>query len=283
MAANVLTNTKQDLIAALVQRELKEKASLTSFLTDLSSLAVKGSKSVSVPKLSSFTVQNRSFGAAASENAALTDSKDTINLDKNKIVLFGYDAHDAQQSTIEYKAAAIMRASAAHGRQINSDILTMWASVAGLNINAGTPADITTDDILDMREYLMYGFADMSKSYLVIAADQEKVMLKLPEFSRYDYRGGGAAPIINGVIGQVYGVPVIINQQVAAQQAFMVNLEGSAYAFGMAPAVAEQQAIAYGTGGVQVAVDTTYGVGGLQLGEAGAASGKSPLIAKLAD
>jgi hypothetical protein len=283
MAAQVLTNTKQALIAALVQKELKEKASLLPFLSDLSSLAIKGSKSISIPKLSSFTVQNRSFGAAATENSPLTDSVDTILLDKNKIVLFGYDSHDAQQSTIDYMMQAVMRASSAHGRQVNTDILAMWNSVASLNINGGTPADIDIDAILDMREHMLKSYVDMSTVALILSADQEKAMLKLPEFSRYDYRGIGPSPIINGTIGSVYGMPVIINQQVGAQQAYMVAKEGSAIAFQMAPAVAEQAEITYGTGGMKVAVDQLYGVGGLQIAENGAASGKSPLIAKLAD
>jgi hypothetical protein len=283
MSANNLTNTKADLIAALVQRELLEKASLTPFLMNFSGLAGKGAKSIEIPKLSSFTVQDRTLGAAVSENSPLTDSTDVISLNKSKIVLFGYDSHDEQQSSIDYMASAISRASAAHGRQINSDIISTWTSVAGLNVNGGTPADITADDILDMREFLISNFADMTKSYLVIAADQEKAMLKLAEFSRYDYRGGSASPIVNGQIGFVYGVPVLINQQVGASQAFMVNMEGCGYAFQKAPAVAEQVALQYGTGGKQVAIDCLYGIGGLQLGEGSAAVGKSPLIAKLKD
>lgn len=281
MAANVLTNTKADLIAALVQRELLERASLVPFVTNYSALAVKGAKSVSIPKLSSFTVQSRAFGAAATENAALTDSVDVINLNQNNIVLFGYDSHDEQQSSIDYMTAAIQRASAAHGREINSDILATWTATAGLDVNAGAPADITIADILDMREFLIGNYADMTKSYLVIAADQEKAMLKLPEFSRYDYRGGNSSPIVNGQIGFVYGVPVVINQQVASQQAFMVNMEGSGIAFQKAPMVAEDTALQYGTGGKQVAVDVLYGVGGLQLGQSGVGPTLSPLIAKL--
>jgi hypothetical protein len=283
MSANNLVNTKADLIAALVQRELLESASLSMCVGDYSSLAMKGAKSVSIPKLSSFTVQDRAFGAAASENAPLTDAVDVINLDKNKIVLFSYDSHDEQQSSIDYMANAIARAARAHGRQVNSDIITLWESVAELNINAGVPADITIDDILDMREQLIASYADMSTVKLVIAADQEKAMLKLPEFSRYDYRGNGPSPIVNGTIGFVYGVPVILNQQVKAQQAFMVAPEGSGLAFQKAPAVAEQSDVKYGTGGKLVAVDQLYGVGGLELEAAGAAAGKSPLICKLAD
>ena len=283
MTAQTLPNAKQALIAALVQKELKESASLLACVTDYSNLAVKGSKSISIPKLSSFTVQDRAFGAAASENAPLTDTVDVINLDKNKIVLFGYDAKDDVQSTIEYQANAIMRAASAHGRQVNSDIIAMWGSVAGLSVNGGVPADITIGAILDMREQLIKSFGDMTKAKLVIGADQEKAMLKLPEFSRYDYRGNGASPIISGTIGFVYGVPVIINQQVGSQQAYMVEMSGSGLAFQAAPSVAEQNELKYGTGGKLVAVDQLYGLGGLQLGEAGAAAGKSPLIAKLRD
>jgi hypothetical protein len=283
MAAQNLVNTKADLIAALVQKELLESASLVSFVSNLSNLAGKGAKSISVPKLSSFTVQDRAFGAAASENAPLTDSVDVINLDKNKIILFGYDAHDEMQSSIQYKVEAIRRAAMAHGRQVNADLIATWTAFAGLSVNGATPADITASDILDMREFLMENFADMSRTALILGADQEKAMLKLAEFSRYDYRGVGPTPIINGTIGSVYGVPVVINQQIGAQQAYMVNVEGSAIAFQMAPRVAEDTDLRYGTGGVQVAVDQLYGVGGLQLSEGTAAANKSPLIAALRD
>lgn len=283
MAANNLVNTKQDLISALVLRELKEKASLLPFVSDYSSLAIKGAKSIALPKLSSFTVQNRTLGSAATPNAALTDAKDTINLDKHKIVLFSYDAHDEQQSTIDYMASAVQRAASAHGRQINDDILELWQSVAGQNINAAVPANITAANILSMREFMLKNFADMGKTWLVIGPDQEKVLLGLAEFSQYQYRGDGVAPVVNGIIGSVYGVPVVINTQVEAQQAFMVNIEGSGYAFQMAPSVGEQPDLDFGTGGRKVAVDTDYGCGGLQLGQGTAAPGKSPLISKLFD
>jgi hypothetical protein len=281
MPANNLVNTKQDLIISLVQRELLESATLVSCLSSFQ--AGKGMKQIEVPKMSSFTVQDRAFGAAATKNAALTATTDVIALDKNKIVLFGYDEHADEQSVVDYLTAAISRAARAHGRQVNSDIIDLWDDVAGLNVNEATAADITVGDILDMREFLIENFADMNTAKLVIAADQEKAMLSLPEFSRYDYRGVGPAPVISGMIGSVYGVPVLINQQVGAQQAYMVAPEGSGIAFQMAPRVAAEQDLTFGTGGQLVAVDQLYGVGGLLLGEGSAAANKSPLIAKLKD
>lgn len=279
MAANNLVNTKQDLISAFVQKELKENASLLPLISDLSSLAIKGAKSVSVPKLSSFTVNDRAFGVAGTESAPLIDAVDTINLDKNKYIKVGYDAADAIQSTIDYQMLIMQKQASAHGRQINIDIVTTLANIAGLDL--ASVADITVDDILDMREYMFKSFADMTKVYLLIAADQEKAMLKLPEFSRYDYRGNGTAPVVNGMIGTVYGVPVVVNQTVPAGQAFMFEANGIALAFQRTPAVAEESDLDYGTQGKKIVADCLYGVGGLQLGENGAAAGKSPLVAKL--
>lgn len=276
--ANNLVNTKMDVILALVQRELREKASLLPLVRDFSAFAVKGSKQIEVPKLTSFSVGDRAFGAKGAETAALTDSTDIIALNKNKYLQFGYDAADETQSTIAYLTEAISRGSSAHGRQINTDIIAEWVNVAGLDLATGL--DITTDDILDMREFLIANFADMSTANLVIAADQEKAMLKLPEFSRYDYRGNGAAPVITGMIGSVYGVPVVINQQIGAGEAFMVVPEGCGFAFQRTPAVASESDLDYGTGGQKVVIDQLYGVGGLQLGEGSAAAGKSPLIAR---
>ncbi len=278
MAANNLVNTKMDVILAMVQRELKESASLLPFTRDFSAMAVKGAKSISVPKLSSFVVGDRTFGAKGTETAALTDSVDLINLDKNKYLQFGYDAADETQSTIGYLTEAIARGSSAHGRQINTDIILEWRNVAGLDTATGL--DITTADILDMREFLISNFADMSQARMIIGAGQEKALLKLPEFAEYQYRGDGTAPVVNGVIGSVYGVPVIINQQLAAGEAFMVVPEGCGFAFQRAPAVGSEQDLDYGTGGQKVVIDQLYGVGGLQLGEGSAAAGKSPLIAR---
>ena len=280
--ANALSATKMDLIAALVQRELKETASLTNFLTDYSNLAGKGVKQIEIPKLSSFEVRDRNFGALSNIESPLTDGTDVIALNKNKIVTFAYDSADESQSTIDYLMEATRRAASAHGRQVNSDIVDLWDAVAGFEARE-TVGDIAINDILDMREFLMENHADMNRAALIIAADQEKAMLKLAEFSRYEYRGNGTAPVVTGQIGFVYGVPVIINQQIPKSQAFMVEVSGSGIAFQRNPSVAEQQEVRYGSGGRIVTVDQLYGLGGLQLGEASADSGKSPLVAKLND
>ena len=280
MAANVLTATKSELITAFIQKELLENSSMRPYVRDLSSLVTKGFNQVSIPKLNAFTPTDRAFGAAATENAALAATKDTIDLNINQIVLFGYDSHDEQQSSINYLMEAASNAARALGRSMSAKIVAEWESVASLSVNAAIPADITAANILDMREHMIKGFADMGRVTLKIAADQEKAMLKLAEFSRYDYRGGNA-PLVNGMIGTVYGVPVVINQAIKAQQAIMSEDGGVAIAFQKEISMQEQDDVSYGTGGKKVAVDVVYGLGGLQIEEAGAAATKSPLVAIL--
>lgn len=282
MAAQNLANTKNDLIISLVQKELREKVNLLPTITDLSQFAGKGVKSINVPKLSSFTVQDRAFGAAGTE-LQLTDATDTIDLDKNKQVLFPIDKSDELQSSIDYMMEAVTRAASAHARQIDADIITLAEAVADISINGASPADITTDDILSMREHLFSNNADMTNVVFCIAPDQEKVMLGLPEFSRFEYRGVGPAPVINGVIGAVYGVPVVINNQIKAQQAFMYERSGMGIAFQQQPQVGEQKDVRYGANSVLVSVDQLYGLGGLQLGELTAGATESPLVTKLTD
>ena len=280
MAAQTLPNTKQDLIASLVLRELADATNLFPLVTDYSSLVGKGMKSISLPKLDSFTVQDRVFGAVGADQT-LTDSKDIINLNKNKMVKFIVDKADEFQSTIDFMLEGVRRASSAHGRQIDADIIAEWELIAGLNINAGVPADITAANILAMREFLMSKNADMNSVAMVIAPDQERAMLTLPEFSRFDYRGNGASPIVNGQIGTVYGTPVVINNQIKAQQAIMAEKGAVGFAFQRAPKVAQEGAIDYGTDAVKVVVDALYGLGGLSLGVNGVLATESPLVAKL--
>jgi hypothetical protein len=287
MAAQTLTNSKTDLVIAFVQKELKERVNLLPTIEDYSQFAVKGAKSIRVPRLSSFTVADRAFGAAASE-VALTDAVDEITLDKNKIIHFAIDKADEIQSSMDYQLQALTYAAAAHARQIDLDILSELNTVASLNINGGTPADITVDNILDMREWLMSKNADMTRVTMVISPDQEKSMLKLAEFSRFEYRGVGPAPVLSGQIGSVYGVPVVINNQVGAQQAYMYEMSGCGIAFQKQPNVGQQADVRYGSEGILFAVDQLYGVGGLQLGVNDTvgqpvAGTESPLVTKLAD
>lgn len=281
MATEVITGntelvaTKQALISSLIQKELKFKAKLLPTVTDLSAFAVKGAKSISFPKLNSFTVQNRT-SAAAGDIQALTSSVDTLDLNINAYVSFLIDSFDLQQTAIDAEMEYANRAAASLARYVDSQIISVLEAAAATDV--GT-APITADMILDAREQLLNSFADPAACALVIGTDQEKVMLKITDFVRAD--AYGSSNIGSGVIGSVYGLPVMVHQGVAAGKAYFYSKDAVGIAFQKQITMAEQAEIAYGTGAKRVAMDMLFGCKALQTGELGAAAGKSPLIVKL--
>lgn len=270
-----LAATKNDLIIGLVQKELKFAAKLLPFVTDFSAFAGKGQKSVSVPKLSSFTVQNRA-SAVAGDVQTLTSAVDTIDLDIKAYISWLIDSNDETQTSIDAQIEFAKRAASAHGRYVDEQILSVL-DAAGLDLG-NTP--ITKSLILDMRKQLLASDASMDELVLVASVEQESKLLAINEFTSAEVYGAGT-PIASGVIGRVYGVPVVIHNGVAAGKAYMWAKSGVGIAFQKAPMMAEQAEVAYGTGAKRVAIDQLFGVEALQKGEKGVLATQSPLITYL--
>jgi N4-gp56 family major capsid protein len=281
MATEVITGntelvaTKQALISSLIQKELKFKSKLLPTVTDLSAFAIKGAKSISFPKLTSFTVANRS-SAVAGDIQALTSSVDTLDLNINAYVSFLIDSFDLQQTAIDAEMEYANRAAAALARYVDTQIISVLDAGAYLDVGA---APITADLILDAREQLLKSFADPAACVMVVGPDQEKVMLKITDFVRAD--AYGSSNIGSGIIGSVYGLPVMVHQGVTAGKAYWYSKDAVGIAFQKQITMAEQSEIAYGTGAKRVALDAVMGIKALQTGELGAGAGLSPLIVKM--
>lgn len=269
-----LAATKADLIATVAQRELAFAAKLMPTITDVSQFAIPGHKSIRFPKLTSFVVEERA-SAVAGEIQTLTSSVDTLNLNIPAYISWLVDQNDAIQTRIDFQLEASARAAAAHGRLVDSKIIAELQTVAGLDIDV----PLTAAKILQAREFLVKNDANMADVVFVVSPNLERVMLGLDEFSKADIFGGGA-PIFSGVIGKVYGVPVIVHNGLADNNALMYEKTGCAIGFQKAPAYGEQPELAYGVGAMRAAMDALYGVKGLQLGLKGLGATLSPLVAK---
>lgn len=276
-AVQTLPNTKNDMIVALVQKELIAKAKFMPFISNLSAFATKGTKSINVPKLSSFAVANRALGAAQ-DATALVDGTDSLLLDQNAYIAWVEDHRDIYQSTINYRMEAAKRAASAHAKFVDERILVSARAVAGLDLATGL--DITNDDILALREFILKNDGELEKCSLWIAVDQETAMLKIDAFTRQDVYGQNNN-IINGVIGRVYGMPVVVSNVCVDGEAFIVEKDGLGIAFAEGMQMSEQNANEYGAMSKRVAVDQMFGTAGLQLGEKGLGATLSPLVAKL--
>lgn len=249
--------TKQELIAALVQRELAAKANLLPTVTDVSQYAVKGAKSISFPRFGSFTPVNRTSGAAG-DSAVLVSAADKLDLNVNAYIAWIVDSSDEIQSTVAVQAELAMRAASAHGRYVDTQIIATLEA-GGVALTAGA---ISRDIILEGREELLTANAELDEMSLVIGPASESLLLKIDEFTRADVYGSSNIPA--GVIGRVYGIPVLINNQLGAGTFYMYAKSGVAVGFQKAPSMSVQGANEYGSGAERHAMDQLFGVKAMQ-------------------
>ena len=272
--------TKQDLIAALVQRELAFAAKLMPYVTDVSTFAIPGSKSISFPKLSSFTVVNRTEGSQG-DASALTATVDTMNLNVNAYIAWIIDATTKLQSNIKAELEYAKRAALAHGRYVDSQILAALLAGAHHFQNVGADVDVTYANLLDMQSRYMSNQGLPEQALWCMSVGQNKAILGLSQFqSAMNY---GETIIRDGYVKQLLGMPVMIHSGLASKELYLFGKDGIAVGFQKAPAMNEQPANEYGVGAVRAAMDQLFGVKVLESGVSPAAAGKSPLILGLND
>ncbi len=270
-----LSAVKQDLIASVVQKELAFQAKLAPYFTDVSMFAAPGAKQISFPRLSSFTVIDRASGVAG-DASQLTASVDTLLLDINAYVAWIIDSSDAVQSAIPAQLEFAKRAAAAHGRYVDTQIITELEAVGVPTTTAG---NLTAAVVLEMQETLLENDADASGLALFIAPAQRTILLQISEFKSAEVYGG-AAMIPSGVVGSLYGMPVVVHNGLTAQQYFMAEKTGLAYGFQMGPSYSEQMSNEYGSQAKRAVLDQLFGVEGMQKGLKGVLSTQSPLVIK---
>ena len=228
-----LTVTKEALIASVVQKEIAFQAKLLPYVTDVSAYANPGFKSISFPAFGSFTVEKRASGASGNAQTSVA-TIDTLALDQNAYVSWLIDSKDELQSKVAVQAEFAKRAASAHARAVDTDIISAIAGAVGFNQGAATT--ITQSILLDCREFVMKNQADPSKVYVLMGRDQEKAMLQIADFVRAD--AYGTSNIGTGVIGKVYGMPVVVHDGLAASTVYVLSSDAIAFGFQAAPAYA---------------------------------------------
>lgn len=269
-----LVATKQDLIAAIVQKELAFNAKLMPTITDVSQFCVPGAKTISFPKLSSFTVIDRASGVQG-DASVLTSSVDVLDLEWNAYVAWIIDSSDEIQSAIPAQVEFARRAAAALGRYVDTKIIAELETVGVATTTAGA---ISRDIILEMRASLLKHHANLDMLTLAVSPDDESLLLKISQFTEAQIYGSSNVP--NGVIGKVYGVNVVVHAGLAANAFYMYEKNGAAVGFQKAPSMSQQGANEYGTSAMRVAMDQLFGVQGLEIAQDGVGAGLSALVAK---
>lgn len=255
-----LTATKNALIVSLVQRELISKAVVMSSIYDASAYAVKGAKSISVPRAGSLAVEDRATTVQAAL-VAVTYAVDTITLDQMSTVSWVVDPQDELESSVDVQADVAGRAARAHAKNFDTKVIAGLEAGATATTTVGV---ITKAIFLEMRQALLSAEASSDQLVFLCGPDSEALLLNITEFVQAQVYGSAIIP--SGVLGKLYGVEVRVCTQIATSTFYMYDKEGYGFAVQQQLALGERPAPEYGSSAMLKVLDMKWGHAKLQNG-----------------
>jgi len=236
-------------IATLVQSYLIQESKLLPLVTDYSSLVGPGAKSIALPRSGGFTVGNKSENTSV-DAQIVTYAADTINLTTHKVIQFLVEKFASRQAAPNIISDMLMKAGKdmayAVDQLIAAQILAGPSSAAPdhiIDFNDGTNNDVELADILNIRALLQAQNIDVAECFLGVHPAKEKDMLKLDNFIDAS-KWGSNEPILNGVIGKVYGLKVIVSNVFENDSLVAWHPTAVGFAFGQNLVIQEQQDLA---------------------------------------
>jgi len=202
-------------IANIVQSFLIQESKLIPTISNYSNLAVPGAKSVALPRSGGFTVGSKIENTAV-DAQAITYAADTITFDQHKFVQFLLEDIADIQANIPVVQDAVMKATKALSLDIDLAIIEELklasASAPDHLINfIDTATDVVAKaDILAARKLLQDQNIEATECFIGIGPEKEAELLAIESFidaSKY----GSNEPIMNGEIGKIYGMRVIMH------------------------------------------------------------------------
>lgn len=228
---------KATLIANIVQRQLIAKSVLAATVRNVSEFAIDGIDEIEFPKTSNFAVTKKVSGTAV-DAAALTYSTDKLLLDQHAVVQWLIEKKANKQSAINLETANLLNAANAHAKQVDVDIHA--AMIAGVSasgpdhIIAFAGASFGRADIVKAMELLDLQEIPSELRYLAVNPTDHATLLNITDFidvSKY----GSSAPVMNGEIGQLFGMKVLKSTVVTAGRPLAYQQEAVALGFQLLP------------------------------------------------
>ena len=234
--------TEMDLILSIVQEELVRSAKLRPTVTDYSSFAEKGMKSIEIPRYDSH------FAAPAAQNPDGTTevaadtfdlAVDTISLDQWKTKYWEIPDRVNAQTRVQLVSEAAAAAGRAMGNDEDDDIiaeLRLAADGTGglpdhrIQLSGGTNDEITLSDITEARKLLNKANVSEMDRFLLVSPDQEKAMLDIANFIEADKYGAREA-LLDGEIGRVFGFRVMVHNGLADAEAIAYQKQAVGIAY----------------------------------------------------
>lgn len=228
--------TSMDIVSALVQQTLKQESKLLPTIMDYSAFAGKGAQSVKIPRRTQFAAANKSENTDLTAQE-LTFAVDTISLNKNKAIYAALERIAELQATPNVEAEIVQEMAKEIALQVDKDIyaqLLLASAAAPDHRIAYAGASLAQADILEAIRLLKVQNVPMSDVFMAISPKDEKSILSISDFIRADTYGSPNG-LVNGVVGRVYGLPVIVTNVATDDRAVVYHKSAVGFASQLQP------------------------------------------------
>jgi N4-gp56 family major capsid protein len=232
-----------DLIVAMVQKSLIENSVIAASLMNVSQFAVKGVSDIEFPKRSANFEVKKKVSKVVSEAETITYTTDKLSLDQQAYIKFIIEKKASIQSVVDLETNAILDAAASHAEDMDKYFYSlMFAGAVAKNVAfTGAGTKLALADIVNARQKIKATKVKnfMGNVFLAINSEEEASMLQISDFidaSKYGSNEG----VMNGEIGKVFGVKVLVTESVTAGKPVMYHNEALYWGLQYAPIVMRQ-------------------------------------------
>lgn len=228
-------STEDTIILSIVQEQLLSKAIIRPTIEDMSSQAVKGVKSIELPRYDSAfagpAVQNPD-GTTGVTFQTLDLAVDALDLDKWKNLPYRIADRISVQNRVNLEAELAKSAGQEMAIDLDDAILVELATATiNVQFDNDTNTTISVANINTAKASLKKNnVTDLGGEItLLISPAQEEAMLNLTQFIDASVYGAREA-LLNGEIGRVYGARVVVSNLLADAEAYMYHRSCCAFA-----------------------------------------------------
>lgn len=218
-----------EVIIPEVQIKLEEASVVLPTLTDLSSRVVKGSKTVNYPTLAPVEGQNVGIDADFATTEQDADyGDDAFDLSEKLGHFFKVNPHIDDQNLFDTVADQSEAALKAIAKQADKSMIAKLVAGAEAADNyAGSTSDVVADFLEMMKVLDDQNVPEDERSFVASNATIKALRTAVKDFIRFETDK-------NGVIGELYGVPVLkSNFSSVLTNDIMYHKLGAGYAWGL--------------------------------------------------
>lgn len=215
--ASVDVNTAGAYIPELWNEEiLKARTNILVMVDKILHVTPEGLKfgdTVHIPRLGNETALNKTAGSAVTY-ASATDTSVDINITSYKYVAKIIEDIVQVQSQYDLFSNFSEKIGYALATAVDTDILALTTGFAAQSVGSHIAYTIAETDIIKAARMLNTANAPMKDRYMVVDPFGYSQLCSISDFIRYDAGGKTPAPVNTGVIGEIFGIQVLMSTNI---------------------------------------------------------------------